>query len=285
MAGAAYATAAFVFWGLSPLYWKPISHISAPQILAHRVLWSIPVLLLLLTLRRQWPEVRAVLTDRRTTGALALSAALVAINWFIFIWAMVVDRILEASLGYYINPLVSVFLGFVVLRERLRVGQWIAVGLATLAVVLLTVRFGAPPWIAILLAFSFGFYGLIRKVVRAEPIVGVAIEVAFMTPVALFFLTRWQSSGALEFAGESLVTRVLILLAGVVTLIPLIWFSYGARRLQLTTVGLLQFLAPTLQFLLAVLRYGEPFTRTHLAAFGLIWTALAVYTLEARRSR
>jgi chloramphenicol-sensitive protein RarD len=285
LVGVAYAVASFAFWGLSPLFWKPISHIAAPQILAHRVLWSIPVVLLLITLRGQWPEVRAVFSDRRTVAALVLSATLVGINWGIFIWAMAADRILEASLGYYINPLVSVFLGFALLRERLRVGQWIAVGLAATAVAILTVRFGSPPWIAILLAFSFGCYGLIRKVVRAGPIVGVTIEIALLTPVAALFMSRWRADGSLQFTGESTITQALLLLAGVVTITPLIWFSQGARRLRLATLGLLQFLAPTLQFLLAVLKYGEPFTRTHLVAFGLIWTALAVYTIEGRRNR
>ncbi len=283
-AGVAYGLAAYLWWGFAPLYFKAVATVPPGEVLAHRVVWSTLLLLVLVFTLGRAPAFRAVLADRRTRLALTASMALVAVNWFTFIWAVDHDEVLQASLGYFINPLVNVLLGYLVLKERLRRLQTLSVLLALAGVAYLGVSYGEPPVIALLLAFSFGFYGLIRKRVRAEGMVGLTVETLFLTPVALAYLAWLAHAGRLTFGHAGSGLTLLLAASGVVTALPLLWFANAARRLRYATVGFLQYLAPSFQFLLAVAVFGEPFTRAHAVAFPLIWAALAIYSLDALRA-
>jgi len=279
--GILLATGAYLIWGLSPIYWKAVGSVPAGQQLAHRILWCALMLGALLSFQRRWPEARAVLRSRRVIWMLLVSTALIATNWLTYLWAVATERILEASLGYFINPLVTVLLGMMFLRERLRRSQGVALALATVGVVILTVRLGLVPWISLVLAFSFGFYSLVRKEVQAGPEVGLFVETLLLAPFMVVVLLRAEAAGAGAFGHAGLPMDLLLVAAGAITAVPLLLFTHGARRLPLSTVGFLQYLAPCLQFLLAVAVYGEPFTPSHLAAFLFIWTALAVFTWDS----
>jgi len=281
-AGVAFAGGAFLIWGITPVYWKLLKHVPALELLAHRIVWALVLVAAWMTLRRRWPDLLAAVRRPRTLAALLASTACIAVNWGLFIWAVNTDRVLSTSLGYYINPLVSVLLGLVVLRERLNRRQWLAVGLAAAAVAILTARVGHLPWISLALAFSFGFYGLLRKTVSADAVVGLTFEAAALTPLCLAFLGWRERLGVAAFGHQGLAVDLLLIAAGAVTAIPLLLFTLGARRLPLSTVGLLQYIAPTCTFLLAVFLYAEPFTPAHGVAFALIWAALAIYTLDLR---
>lgn len=281
--GVAYGTAAYLSWGVLPLYFKAVQAVPPLEVLAHRIVWSLVFLLVLTGMRRRWGGLATLLRDRRTQLTLMATTGLIACNWLIFIWSITNGRLVEASLGYFITPLFSVALGFVFLRERLRVWQTVAVVLAVAAIVLMTVRLGRPPLISLALAVSFSVYGLLRKQVPATGIQGLTVETMMLTPVALGWAAwRWRQ-GELVFLHHSLPLDGLLVCAGVLTALPLIWFAEGARRLRLATVGFLQYLAPTGQLLLAVLVFGEPFTRGHLFSFGLIWIALGLYSFDTWR--
>jgi len=282
--GVIYGLAAFVWWGVCPLYFKAVAHVAPDEVLAHRVLWSLLLLLVLLKLRGRLPMLRQALTHGPTARTLALTSALISVNWFVFIWAVGRGFLLEASLGYFINPLVNVLLGFVFLGERLRRLQTVSVILAALAVTWLTLRVGRVPVIALTLAFSFGFYGLLRKTVRADGMTGLTAETLLLAPFAAAWLLHLEARDALAFVHRDLRTDLLLPAAGVVTALPLVWYANAARRLRYATVGFLQYAAPSLQFLLAVVAFGEPFTRTHLAAFACIWTALGLYSWDSWRA-
>ncbi|MDH3594555.1 MAG: EamA family transporter RarD [Rhodospirillales bacterium] len=288
-AGVFYALAAFLFWGGIPVYFKAVGHVPAAEILAHRVVWSVVLLAGLVTLTRHWPVIRTALGDRRTRLLLVLSTLIVSVNWLVFIWAIASGRVLETSLGYYINPLVNVVLGMVVLRERIGPWRGFAVGLATVGVLNLAVRAEGLPWVSLTLALTFGLYGLIRKTVRIEAVDGLFVETALLLPLALAYLGWLAFAGSGAFGAVGLETDLLLFLAGAVTALPLIWFTAAARRLDYSTVGFFQYIAPSCQFLLAVLVYGESFTGAHLITFLCIWSALAIVTarsaLEARRRR
>jgi len=278
--GVLYGLAAFGFWGLVPIYFKAVAHVPPLEILAHRVVWSVVLTAALLSLGRGWRGLQAAAASPRLLGILFMSAALVSCNWFVFIYAVATDQVLEASLGYFINPLVNVLLGMVFLRERLRPWQGVAVLLAAAGTIVLTVSYGRLPWIALVLAFSFGVYGLVRKTVRIESLNGLFVETTLLSPVALGYLVFLGLQGHGRFLAGDVRTSLLLVLAGAVTALPLVWFTSGARRLTYTTVGLLQYLAPTLQFLLAVLVYGELFTGVHLLTFTLIWAGLSIFMLD-----
>lgn len=280
--GLFYATTAFVIWGLVPIFWKLLYSLPALEILAHRVIWGLFFIAAWMTYRGRWSELRSVLRQPRTVLSLLASTFFIALNWGIFIYAVNTDKVLDTSLGYYINPLVNVVLGLVVLRERLDRAQWIAVGLAVIAVAVLTVRLGDLPWISLVLAFSFGFYGLLRKTVRADAVVGLTFETAALTPLALAYLVVAERRGFATLGHHGLKMDALLILAGLITVVPLVLFTLGVRRLPLSTAGLLQYIAPTCTFLLAVLIYGETFTLAHAVAFALIWTALGIYTWDLR---
>ncbi|MEM7116669.1 MAG: EamA family transporter RarD [Chloroflexota bacterium] len=277
--GTWYALSAYTLWGLLPIYWKWLAAVPALEILAHRVVWSLLFLLAILSYRRYWQWL-PLLKEWRVAATFLATTILLFINWYVFIWAINAGYIVEASLGYFINPLVNVLLGMLFLGERLRQWQWLAIGFALLGVGYLTISYGSLPWIGLTLAFSFGFYGLLRKTAKLDALAGLSTETAVLllpAPAYLFWLEGQQTAA---FLHSDATTNFLLLFAGVVTAIPLLLFSLGARRVTMTTLGILQYIAPTLQFMLGVYVYGEAFTTERLIGFAFIWTALAIYTLE-----
>lgn len=282
--GSLYALAAFGFWGLTPIYYKLLPHVPPVEVLAHRVVWSVVFGAVFVTLSRSWPAVRAAFGDGKTLRALGLTASLVSINWLIYIWAVVNDQVMSTSLGYYINPLVNVLLGMLFLGERLGRARTLAVGLAAAGTASLALEVGGLPWISLSLAFSFGFYGLIRKRLGLPPLAALFVETVLVAPLALLALGWFGFQGQAAF-GTDARTSLLLVLAGPVTLLPLLWFAEAARRLPLITVGFFQYLAPTLTFLLATLVYGEEFTPAWAVTFLLIWSGLAVFTIDGLRKR
>lgn len=282
--GILYGLAAYLTWGFGPVYFKAVAHVPAAEVLAHRIAWSLLLLAGYLLARGRGREVAAALRDRATRRALALTTLLIAVNWFVFIWAVAHGRVLEASLGYFVNPLVNVALGRLCLGERLRRRQGAAVLLAAVGVLFLTVRLGRVPLVSLVLAFSFAFYGLLRKTVRAGGAAGLTVETLLLLPAALGYLLLLAGQGRLVFGNTGGGDALLLAASGPVTALPLIWFANAARRLRYATVGFLQYLTPTLHFLLAVVAYGESFTRTHLLAFACIWTALGLYSWDLWRA-
>ncbi len=281
--GVLCGTGAFVCWGIFPIYFKMVAEAPAPEVLAHRIVWSVLFVAGLITLRRRWSAVGVAFADRRLVLTLMLSATVISINWVVFIWAVGQGQILGTSLGYFINPLVSVVLGVVALGERLRTIQWLAVGLVVAAVGYQIVGFGSVPWVALTLAISFGFYGLIRKVAKVDAFTGLFVETLILSPLAVGYIAFIAVVGGGVFGHLGLRMDVLLVMAGVITPLPLILFVAGAQRIRLSTIGLLQYIAPTGQFLLAVFVYDEPFTRDSLVTFTLIWLALALYTVDTLR--
>lgn len=281
-AGILFGAGAFLFWGLAPLYWRLLD-VPAHVLLGHRVVWSIPSMVLLVVVLGLGGRVRTALGDPTVRTRLFVAGALVTLNWFTFIYAIEVERVLDVSVGYYLTPLVNVLLGAVFLGERLRPAQRVAVGLAFVGVVLRTIDHGRLPWIAVVLALSFGVYGLVKKTVRADAVVGLLAEILPVFPLALVALA-FLETGPDGMAGRDGTTWLLLVLSGPITVIPLLLFAAGARRIPLATVGLLQYLAPTVQFALAVAVFGEPFRTPQLLAFVLVWIALGIYTVDAHRA-
>lgn len=277
--GVLSAIGAYILWGLFPIYWKWLHHVPAGQILAHRISWSFILLVVFLSAIKDWGWLRQALQDRRTVFLFFSAAILLSMNWFIYIWSVNSDHVVESSLGYFINPLVYVILGVVFLHERLRKDQWVAVGLATVGVIYLTILYGRLPWIAISLALTFGFYGLLKKIGALSSLRGLTLETAAMFLPALAFLVFQESNGRAAFGHISPLTTFLLIMAGPVTTVPLVMFGYGAQKIPLYMLGLAQYIAPTLQFLLGVVVYGEPFTPAQLVGFVLIWAALAIYSI------
>lgn len=282
--GVLFGIAAYGFWGLVPVYFKAVQHVSAWEVLAHRIFWSVVFLAGLIAVGRGWERLRQALRDTRTVLTLAFTTVLIAANWFTFIWSVAHEYVIQASLGYFINPLVNVLLGFVFLQERLRRWQLVSVVLATVGVVYMTIASGEPPGIALILAGSFGIYGLLRKKTKIDAINGLTIETALLMPIAAAFLLYQLVAGQAAFVLEGVGVSLLLMAAGLITALPLLWFAAAARRLRLATLGFLQYLAPTGHFLLAVLAYGEPFTHVHAVTFACIWTALAIYSIDAARA-
>jgi len=279
--GVLYAAGAYVLWGLLPIYWKALDDVPAGQILAHRIVWSLGFVALILTVRRNWGWLRGAVRQPRVLLTFLLSGSLLAGNWYTYIWGVNAGFIVETSLGYFINPLVNVLLGYLFLRERLRPAQWAALAVALAGVLYLTFSYGAFPWIALTLAFSFGTYGLLRKTAALNSAEGLFLETAMLSLPALGFLLLQESRGMGALGHTGTTTALLLVGAGVVTAIPLLLFAAGARRITLTTLGLLQYIAPTLQFLIGVLIYGEEFGPARMVGFGLIWLALILYTGES----
>ena len=280
------ALAAYLFWGLAPIYFKLIQAVPALEIIAHRILWSVPVLagfLLLRDGRAFWQRVRL---PPRTVLILLVSGCLVALNWLIFVWAVVNGQVLATSLGYFIGPLVNFLLGFLFLNERMTRVQQAGVLIAASGTVYLGWFLGTPPWISLSLAFSFGVYGLVRKMLNVGPMVGLLWETLLLALPALVFVAWSAQHGSLYFGTAGTGQDILLGLAGLVTVLPLVWFNVAARSLRLTTLGFFQYIAPSMTFLLSVFVYGEPFTRGHAVAFGCIWFALAMISAESwKRSR
>ncbi|MFN0253085.1 MAG: EamA family transporter RarD [Kofleriaceae bacterium] len=275
--GLVYGVLAYGLWGFAPVFWKQLAHVDAPELLAHRAVWGLGTFALLVAIAGQGAALSRALRDRRLVGLMFVSGALLALNWGIFVWAAIRGHLLEASLGYFINPLISVAIGTIFLRERLTRLQWIAIALAAIGVGILTWRAGRVPYISLLLASTFGVYGTIRKLAKADALVGSAIETALMVPFAIAYLVYDSAHGVLGHG--SVADHSLVISTGVVTAIPLVLFTSAARRLPLSTVGFLQYLAPTGQFLLAVLVYDEPLASEKLVAFVFIWTALVAFSI------
>ena len=278
--GVAATAAAFLVWGLFPLYIAGLSRVSALQITAHRVAWSCVFVLAVLAARRQLATIGEAIRRPGVLAWLAGSAILVSVNWLAFVWAVNNNQTVEVSLGYYINPLLNVVLGILVLKERLNRVQWITVAIATAGVAYLTLETGRVPWIALTVASSFGVYGLIRKVAKVDALPGLAIEMILLTPFAVGYLIWCEAHGIGALGHFGGFTDTLLVLSCVVTATPLAMFSYGARLLPYSTVGILQYIAPTLQLICAVFIMGEPFQRARAVGFALIWVALAVYAVD-----
>lgn len=281
--GVLYIMAAYTAWGFLPLYWKSLQRVPPQEILAHRILWSFVFLAFLLTVRKRWGEFRKVFSIRSNRRTFLLTAVIIGSNWLIYIWAVNSGHIVDASLGYFINPLVSVLLGVLILKERLGRWQTVSVGLAAAGVVFLAVNMGTPPWISLSLALTFGFYGLLRKTARVESLAGLSAETFILLPAVLIYLLFLgiQKTGAIGTASANI--HLLLLGAGVVTATPLLFFNSGVRKIPLSTVGFLQYLSPTFQLILGVFVYHEPFTSVHKVSFALIWTALLIYSVSAAR--
>jgi len=279
-AGIAYAVLAYVLWGVFPVYFKALQHVGPTEILAHRMVWSLAFVAAVLALRRRFDWLHEVLQRPALVGRFAATAALVSINWGVYIWAVNAGHVVDASLGYFINPLVNVAIGAVLLHERLRAAQWIAVALAAAGVAWLTWHAGALPWIGLTLAFSFAAYGLLRKTASLGAAEGLALETALLAPLAVAYLAWLGAIDRSAFVEGSAPTRWLLAAAGPVTALPLLAFAAGARRIPFSMLGLLQYIAPTLQLLLGVWLYGEPFEPGKALGFAAIWIALAIYTLE-----
>jgi len=278
--GIFYALGAYFSWGLLPVYWKALEIVPALQILGHRIVWSFALIGVIILVRREWGTFRHSIGSSSTLLYTGLASGLLGVNWLVYIWAVNSDHIVESSLGYFINPLVSVLLGVIFFKEKLRSTQWVAVGLAALGVLYLTFYYGTPPWISLVLALTFGFYGLLKKKSSLEALHGLGLEMTFLFLPALAYLLFVQTQGNGSFVQDGLATTLLLVITGVVTALPILLFGFAARSIPLSMVGLLQYIAPTLQFLLGVLVYAEPFTHQRLVGFSIIWLALLIYWLE-----
>jgi chloramphenicol-sensitive protein RarD len=275
-----YALAAYTVWGFFPIYWKWLETIPALQVVSHRILWSCVVLTGLVLASRHGTGFRTAISSPRTVAIYAAAAVVIGVNWFVYIWAVSAGFVVQTALGYFINPLVSVLMAVLILRERLRPRQWLAIALAAAGVLYLTIYYGTPPWIALALAASFSTYGLLKKTAPLGPLHGLALEtsILFLPALALLIFDDHAGRGAFVHAGPMLT--VLMIGAGPVTTVPLLLFAAAAKRIPLSMMGMLQYIAPTIQFLLGVLLFREPFSRGQLAGFGLVWAALIVFGVE-----
>lgn len=280
LSGIMYAIMAYGTWGLLAIYWKMLQTVPAGQILAHRIIWSFFFVVGLVFVFGRWQELKAIFKNPSKRWGVLIGAIAVSINWFVYIWAVNNNQIVEASLGYYINPLVSVILGVFFLKERLNIWQYGCLALATLGVLIMTANYGRIPWIALALAFSFGFYGLIKKMVNIDSIIGLALETFFITPVALIYLLKTHINGSGYYGTGSWHITLLLTLSGIITALPLLWFAQAARRVPLSTMGFIQYLSPSLSLLIGVIIYHEAFTAVHAISFGFIWLALVIYALS-----
>jgi len=278
--GTWYAVGAFSLWGILPLYWKALKEVPASQIIAHRIIWSFAVVVILLFFQHRIKELKLAVSSWRYRFYFILSAVTLGTNWFIYIWAVNAGHIVETSMGYFINPLLNVLLGMLFLRERLSFWQAISVALAFAGVLYMTLQYGKVPWIALSLAFSFAFYGLLRKTSHAGSLVGLLIETIILSPSALAFIIFRQLDGTGALGLVSSVSHVLLVCAGLVTATPLLWFAHAASRIPLSAVGFIQYLAPSLQLVIGVVIFREPFTPVHVVSFSLIWGALCIYSLS-----
>jgi chloramphenicol-sensitive protein RarD len=275
-----YAAGAYVIWGFFPIYWKWLVAVPALQLISHRMLWSFIILITLILVTRQWQAFRKEIFKPAILRIYALAGILNAFNWLVYVWGVNAGFIVETSLGYFINPLLSVLMGVIFLRERLRPWQWLPVGLAAIGVLYLTLVYGSLPWIALTLAFTFGTYGLVKKKAPLSPHYGLTLETGIMFTPVLLYLIYADMTGQGAFLHTDLVSNLLMMGAGVVTAVPLLFFAAAARRIPLSMIGIMQYIAPTLQFLIGVLVYGEPFTQTQFIGFSIVWIALIIFAIE-----
>ena len=277
--GIFYALGAYVLWGVFPIYWKWLHNVSAIQVIGHRIGWSFILLMIVIFTTRQWTKFRSNLT-RRMLGIYLIASLLLSANWLIYVWGVNAGHIVEASLGYFINPLFSVLLGMIFLKERLRPLQWFPIGLAALGVIYLTWTYGSLPWIAISLAFTFGFYGLVKKTAPLGSLYGLTLETGLVFVPALGYLFYAESTGQGAFGHTGVISDLLMIGTGAVTTVPLLMFASAAKHIPLTIIGIMQYIAPTLQFLIGVLIYKESFTTNQLIGFSMIWVALIIFWVE-----
>ncbi|MFC4320532.1 EamA family transporter RarD [Litchfieldia salsa] len=282
--GIMYAFSAYLLWGVLPLYWKLLDTISAIEILAHRIVWSFLFVFAIILITKKGKQLKqqlgSLIHRKKVLLGIVISSLLVTSNWFIFIWAVNSNHIIETSLGYYINPLVSVLLGVLVLKERLSFWQTVSFALAGIGVLILTFQYGSFPWVSITLALSFGLYGLVKKMANLDSLIGLMLETMIITPFALYFLISIQAKGNGTFLNTSVDQQLLLVGAGVATALPLLWFAQGARRIPLSMVGILQYIAPTISLMIGVFLFNEEFTKTHLITFIFIWSALVIYSFS-----
>ncbi len=270
----------YTIWGLLPLYFRFLEHLAPEEILAHRIIWSVPTGLIFIALARNGAALKAVLTKERLFW-LTISAAMIGLNWFIYIWSVAHARVMEASLGYYINPLINILLGAVFFSERLRWAQWSAVFLAAMGVGIMTWALGYLPWVSIILCLTFAFYSVIRKQVQVDARAGFVVEAALLAPLAMLWLSWFVSQPGGRLMGEGGWDIPSLLVSGPITAVPLILFAVAAKRLRLSTIGMMQYIGPTLQFLISVVIFKEAFGLSHALAFGFIWSALFVFTIDS----
>ncbi|MBO0960074.1 EamA family transporter RarD [Neobacillus sp. MM2021_6] len=282
--GAIHAAFSYFIWGLLPIYWKLLNHVNAKEILANRIFWSFIFMLIILFFTKKWGlfvrTLKGFAQNKKQMYALGIASILISVNWFIYIWAVNSGHMIEASLGYYINPLVSILLGMVVLKEKLTIYQYISFILAAVGVVIVTVSHGAFPWIAISLALSFGLYGLAKKLINVDSSVGLSLETLVVAPIAAIYMIYLIIQGSNSFLTASIGTDLLLMGAGVATAVPLLYFAKGAQKIPLSLLGFLQYIAPTLTLILGVFVYQEHFSKSQLLAFMFIWTALTIYSLS-----
>jgi chloramphenicol-sensitive protein RarD len=283
--GLIFGAASYILWGLFPIYWPLVKPAGALEILAHRMVWSGVFVAIVVTFQRKWASVRTLYRQPARLSLLALAAVFVSINWGTYIWGVNHDRVVETSLGYFINPLFTVLLGVLVLGERLRRGQWIALGFGIVAIAVIAIDYGRPPWIAITLAMSFGLYGLIKKKVGAGAVEGFTIETSVQFLPAVLYLSVLGGQGHSTFGHHGFGQAALLVCAGIITGVPLLLFAGATSRLPLTTLGLLQYLAPILQFAFGVLLFHEPMPAARLAGFALVWIALVILSADAVRNQ
>ena len=279
--GILYGVGAYALWGFFPIYWKFLHGVPALQVIGHRIGWSFLLLLAYVVARGQWQAFRASAMNWRTIGIYSIAAILLSFNWLIYVWGVNAGFIVETSLGYFINPLLSVLLGVIFLRERLRPLQWIPVGLAAIGVGYLTFVYGRLPWIALSLAFTFGFYGFVKKLSPLGSLYGLTLETGIVFPVAMIYLVVIGFNGSGAFLHDGTSVDFLLIGAGLVTTIPLLMFASAAKQIPLTIVGLLQYIAPTIQFLIGVFIYKEPFDQAHFIGFSIVWVALLIFAIES----
>lgn len=282
--GLAYGIAAYLCWGFFPLYWPLLDPAGAYEVLAHRIVWSLVFVALLLSATGSWRKFWAILRQGRLMAILAVASAVIALNWGFFIYGVTNGHVIETSLGYFINPLVTVLLGVVLLKESLRPAQWCAIALSAVAVTILTLDYGRPPWIALVLAATFSTYGYLKKKAHLGTIEALGAETAVGTPFAIAFLLYLHLQGSLAFGQEGPINAALLAFTGVVTAIPLLLFGAAATRLRLSTIGMLQYLTPVLQFLLGLIIFGEAMTSARWTGFILVWVGLLIFSVDAYRS-
>lgn len=277
--GILYAIGTYALWGFFPIYWKLLQQVPVMELVGHRIVWSFLLLITVIMLAGQWSEFRTMF-NVRTLGIYLMASLLIGVNWLMYVWAVNAGHIVETSLGYFINPLISVLLGLIVLREKLRPVQWLPISLAFIGVTYLTIKFGQLPWIALGLAFTFGFYGLVKKLAPLSSLYGLTLETGILFIPAMAYLAFVEVDGTGAFLHTGVTHGLLMVGAGLVTTVPLLMFASAAKQIPLTMMGILQYLAPTIQFFIGVFIYEEPFDQTRLVGFGLVWLALIIFWVE-----
>lgn len=283
--GVFYAIAAYFMWGLLPLYWKVFQAMGAWEILAHRIVWSVVFVAIIIVVTKRARKLWESVSGAKMVGALIVCSLLISANWLLYIWAVNNDQVMQTSLGYYMNPLITVLMGVIFLKEKMHVGQWVSLALASCGVLYITIQYGEFPWVALSLALTFAFYGLAKKLVKLEAIIGLAWETLFVAPIALAYLLMIQINGTETVSALAWWQVLLLTLAGVGTALPLYWFAQAAARLPLSMIGFIQYLSPTISLLSAIFLFHEPFTTTHMISFSLIWGALIIFTVSSIRKK